>query len=482
MQQVLVNLQNRLCDRYPLKNSFSNAGYDLTSNKLIGMIKAQLIKLSIPLNKLIFILLCTLLFWLPIPLGSYRVWAIMFFGFLVSSTFILHLVNCAYSKQSIFPHKCSWPLMGTLIAVIGVLAIQLLPTSFQSIDPNQTLIMLLKTTTMLMLAWLVLLYVDTKDRIKTFIYWLVAAGVCQALYATYLNLSPEITSWVYSFKHSQRAMGSFTYPNFLANYLALCLAMGMGLLISQLKISGAASNLREIIRDIASTLLSSKMFLRMSLILMIVGLILTRSRMGNSAFFIALAVVSIFAFFFYNRRPKNLRLLIVSFFILDLIIVGAMFGVDKVKERLVETSLQSETRDEVVRDSIPLILDKPILGSGGGSFYTAFPAYQPEFYSGYYDNAHNDYIQFAVELGIPPTALLGGLLLFSLWLAVKVMVKRKTPLYQGVAFGSSIAILHMLLHSTVDYSLQAGANSMTFVAILALLFKVNELKDKKKRI
>ncbi|WP_352260013.1 O-antigen ligase family protein, partial [Psychrobacter sp. TB55-MNA-CIBAN-0194] len=88
-------------------------------------------------------------------------------------------------------------------------------------------------------------------------------------------------------------------------------------------------------------------------------------------------------------------------------IIGAIFDVEKVKQRISETSLQSETRDEVVRDSIPLILDNPLLGSGGGTFYTAFPAYQSEPYSGYYDNAHNDYVQFAVELGIPTTALLG---------------------------------------------------------------------------
>ena len=406
----------------------------------------------------------------------------MFFGFMVSVTFFLHLINCAYFKHRIFPDKSTWPLAGVLLAVIATLVIQLLPTGFQSIDTNQTAIMLIKTITMLLLIWLVSLYVDSKERIRTFLYWLIAAGVFQALYATYLNLTPDSTSLIFDYKPTQRARGSFTYQNFLANYLALCLAMGIGLLISELKIKNASSNWRTIIRDLASTILSSKMFLRLSLILMIIGLILTRSRMGNSAFFIALAAISLFAFFFYYRRPQNLRLLIISFFIIDLIIVGAMFGVEKVKERLVETSLQSETRDEVVRDSIPLILDKPLLGSGGGTFYTAFPAYQPEIYSGYYDNAHNDYIQFAVELGVPTTLLLGSLLLYTLWLAIHIMMRRKTPLFQGVAFGGAIAILHMILHSTVDYSLQAGANSMTFVVILALILQVNNLKgDTKKK-
>ena len=86
--------------------------------------------------------------------------------------------------------------------------------------------------------------------------------------------------------------------------------------------------------------------------------------MGNSAFFIALIIVSALALIFYKKKPRSFKILIVSFFILDLIIIGAIFDVEKVKQRLSETSLQSETRDEVVRDSIPLILEKPFLGHG----------------------------------------------------------------------------------------------------------------------
>ena len=181
-----------------------------------------------------------------------------------------------------------------------------------------------------------------------------------------------------------------------------------------------------------------------------------------------------------EQKPKAFKPLIISFFIIDLIVVGAIFDVEKVKQRISETSLQSETRDEVVRDSVPLILDKPLLGSGGGTFYTAFPAYQSQPYSGYYDNAHNDYVQFAVELGIPTTLLLGGLVLYCLWLCINTMRTRKTALYQGVAFGCATAIVAMMLHSSVDYSLQAGANSIMFIVILCLAILTNQLPAPKR--
>ena len=428
----------------------------------------------------IFAALCFLLFWLPIPLGSYRPWAIFLFSFAISTLFLFHLFLVFKNKKPLFPPSYSTWLLVPLIAVISILIVQLIPSigklnafgliSSISIDPMQTKITLMKTITMFLLSWLIFSYCNNSKNLKIMCYAIVAGGLFQAIYATYLNLNPDTISPIFNYRFTQRAIGSFTYSNFLANYLAMCLSIGIGVLISQLSLTGSGKNIREKTKGLLTVILSSKMLLRASLILMIIALILTRSRMGNSAFFMSLAAVSIFAFFFYNRKPKNLRLLIISFFIMDLIIVGALFGVDKVRDRLVETSLKSETRDEVVRDSVPIIKAHLLLGTGGGTFYSAFPQYQPEPYSGYYDNAHNDYIQFAVEFGVPTTLLLGALVLGALLTSLRTMVKRKTPLYQGVSFGAAVAILHMLLHSTVDYSLQAGANSFTFIVILCFVF------------
>lgn len=426
-------------------------------------------------NRFIFFFIYLIIFLLPLPLGSYRPWAILAIGVLISFTFLLHLFNSAIkNKQLLYPPLYSWPIFIALGVVVLVCTIQLFSIS---VDPFQTQQMLIKTWFMLLFCWLIFIYCNHSLRIKKLVYTVIFAGVFQALYASYLSLSPDIISPLFSYKHTDRAIGTFTYSNFLANYLALCLCLGIGVLISELKRSANdnTQSLAQTLRDWAGILLSSKIVLRVSLIIIIVALILTRSRMGNSAFFIALMVMSLLALFIYRQKPKAFKHLIISFFIIDLIIIGAIFDVEKVKQRISETSIHSETRDEVVRDSIPLILDKPLLGSGGGTFYTAFPAYQSEPFSGYYDNAHNDYIQFAVELGIPATLALGLLILYCLWLCIATMRQRKTALYQGVAFGCAVAIITMLLHSLVDYSLQAGANSMLFLAILCLAILTNKL-------
>ena len=66
------------------------------------------------------------------------------------------------------------------------------------------------------------------------------------------------------------------------------------------------------------------------------------------------------------------------------------------------------------------------------------------------------------------TLLLGMMLLYCLFVAFKTMATRRTSLYQGVAFGCSIAIMHMLLHSTVDFSLQSPAIALLFITLLAM--------------
>jgi len=434
------------------------------------------------LKKFIFVCLCGLIIYAPLPLGANRIWASSTIEFFVFFTFLLHLILVLKNQILLFPPKYAAPVLLPLVLTVIWLLIQILPglggfirhTDAENIfktlsfDPSLTHIMLLKTLTLTLFAWLLFCYVENKKQLYQLVMCIVISGFFQAFYATWLNLNKGMPSPIFNMPYGVRAQGSFVYHNQLANYLALCLAMGIGILMSQLSLNGSGSSLRHITRDWALMILSPKVVIRLGLIIMVIALILTRSRMGNSAFFLSLAAISLFAFFFYNRKPKNQRAMLISFFILDLLIIGSIFGVEKVRQRLVETSLQSETRDEVVRDSLPIIADYPLAGTGGGSFYSTFPSYHPGPYSGFYDHAHNDYIQFAVELGLPIALMLGAMMLYCLFVSLKTMRKRKTRLYQGVSFGCAVAVLHMLLHSSVDFSLQSPAIALLFIAILVI--------------
>jgi hypothetical protein len=61
------------------------------------------------------------------------------------------------------------------------------------------------------------------------------------------------------------------------------------------------------------------------------------------------------------------------------------------------------------------------------------------------------------------------------------MATRQSPLAWGVAFGVTMAIVALALHSTVDFNLQIPANAMTIVVILAMGWIASALPSGKKR-
>lgn len=428
------------------------------------------------LNRVIFVLLCLTLLWAPIPLGSNRAWAWSLLQLLIGSTFLLHLVYSSCSATPLLVARRFWLWLSPLLLLIIWLALQTfgLPSlGIQSADPYQTQVMLIKTIFFLIWCCLLLNYIQNHQRLKLLALVIVATGALQAFYGVVLQLSGSEISPLTGIDEGNRARGTFVYQNHFANFLALSLSVAIGVLLSQLSSKRNHRTLRQLTRDTLSTLLSAKMMLRLAMILMVTGLVMSRSRMGNAAFFTALVGVALLALWIYKRPPALLKPLVVSILVLDMVMIGSMFGLEKLQERYEQTSFASEARDEVVKDSLPLLETHWLTGSGGSTFYTVFPAVQPQAYSGFYDHAHNDYLQFAIELGLPITVLL------ALWLvllgsrALLVMHRHDNKLERGLAFAALMALVHMGLHCTVDFNLQAPANALLFLTILMILLWCN---------
>lgn len=420
------------------------------------------------LSRIIFVLLCAILIWAPVPLGSNRAWAWGLLQIFIGSAFALHLLHCWSHGTALLAARKFWlPLSPLLLLLLWLIlqSLQLLPSA----DPYQTTIMAGKTLFFLLWCSLLLNYCTGHQRLRLLAIAIVLSGALQAFYGVVVQLAQFDVSPVIGMNEGNRARGSFVYQNHFANYLALALSVAIGLLLSQLSSERTKRSWRQLFRDILSTVLSAKMMLRLAMILMVIGLVMSRSRMGNAAFFAALILVALLALWFYKRPPALLKPLVVSILLLDMLLVSSMFGLEKLQERYQDTSFASEARDEVVRDSLPLLSEHAWTGSGGGTFYTIFPAVQPKAYSGFYDHAHNDYLQFAIELGIPVSGLLLAWLLWLSYLALQVMRTHDHKLERGLSFAALMALVHMALHSTVDFSLQAPANALLFLTILMLI-------------
>ncbi len=275
------------------------------------------------------------------------------------------------------------------------------------------------------------------------------------------------------------ASGSFVNRNHFANYLVLALAAGIGLLIS-MQDRHTADTWRERMRGWIETLLGPKARLRVFLALMVITLVLTRSRMGNTAFFASLLVAGGLSLVLIRGRQRPLFILIASLVAIDIFIVGTWFGVEQVMDRIQKTVnveqgqvvINDQARLDAIAESAGMIRQAPLAGSGGGGYFTRFPEYRsPD--QRFFDHAHNDYLEFTVNYGIPAVLLWGWFMLLSLRMSLTQLKTRRHALALGASFSSLMALVAMGIHSTVDFSLQIPANAATFMVLLALPWVVS---------
>ena len=338
-----------------------------------------------------------------------------------------------------------------------------------SIDPHASFVFWLKSCAWALAFVLTLLLAHSRRRLTWLCLAIVASGVLQAYYGSLMHLMKldyEVLGMPIA--HSSQASGGYVNRNHLAGLLEMSLAVGIGLMIGQLE-DRPRRSWREFSHDVAVLLLSRKAILRLLLVIMVVALVMTRSRMGNTAFFASLLVAGAIGLALSRHAPRGTVLLIASLIAIDLAVIGTWFGVERTVKRITDTTVQQvEERVDPSVYAVKIAEDYPLFGTGGGTFYTAFTRYRGPGIDAYYDHVHNDYVQFLAETGAIGIALMGLFVLSAFACAVLAQWRRSDPQLRGVAFGVVMGVVAIGIHSTVDFNLQIPANAFIFVILLAL--------------
>lgn len=452
-------------------------------------------------NKL-FIAFLMFLVWIPLPLGSNRPWAvhlleILSFGLCIWWLALFIVGKTRMSKALAHSRGVFWPLGGFAFVILfqllpmpigWVAALRVVDPLLESstlltisIDPYTTWVHFRTTLAFIGIAFLMLALINSPSRLKQFAIVLLISGVFQGVYGGLMTLSGvEYGFFIKKWTYIGNATGTFVNRNHLANYLIMTLAVGTGLLLSDLY-QQSSKDWRERRRRLVQAILGHKIKIRIGLALMVIALVLTKSRMGNTAFFFSLIGAGFLWLIVTKRVTKGSLILLVSLILIDTIIVGTWFGIDKVRERLEGTAFTKETRDEVNRDTWHLIQQQPLFGTGAGTYYTAYPKYKQGDTILYYDHAHNDYFQFLTEHGVVGVGLLMAFVLLSLKNTLLAMRRRKTLLYQAMGFVPLMSIMAIAMHSLVDFSLQIPANATVFICVLCLGWVVRFTPSKNAR-
>jgi O-antigen ligase len=392
--------------------------------------------------------------------------------------------------------RAAWPALALLVLWLGYLCLHWLPMPAAwvrvlspqaamvhagadylspgrlitlSLDPHASFVFWLKSCAYAAAFALTLLLVHGRRRLAWLCGAIVASGLIQAFYGSLMHLAKvDMDILGMPIQHAAQASGGYVNRNHLAGLLEMSLAVGIGMMIAQLE-DRPRRSWRDFLHDTATLLLSGKAMLRLVLVIMVVALVMTRSRMGNTAFFASLLVAGALGLVLSRHAPRGTVLLIASLVAIDIAIIGTWFGVEQTMQRIAETTVQNvEERVDPAVYAVKIFEDYPPVGTGAGTFYTAYTRYRGHDIDAFYDHVHNDYVQFLTETGAIGIGLMGLFVLAALACAVLAQVRRRDPLARGVAFGVVMGVAAIGIHSTVDFNLQIPANAFVFMILLAL--------------
>lgn len=255
-----------------------------------------------------------------------------------------------------------------------------------------------------------------------------------------------------------RVSGSFGNPNHYAAFQAMLLSVSIGWV--------AFFRERYMTRSRRASTATSAWGLGaiagLGVVVLGLGLVMSLSRSG-----LAFALAGVAAWVLLTRRTGDRRPL----WALGLVALSfaIWIGFEPLLgrfENLEEQWLLEQGRPAVWRDSLPAVGDFWLTGSGLSSFRYIGASYRSFGGRIFYSWAHNDYLQLAIELGLP------GLLLFA-WIAAAFIrgIRRVRADLAGDAAllhlhsGFVAAVVAIALHSFTDFSLHIPAN----LALLALI-------------
>jgi O-antigen ligase len=347
-----------------------------------------------------------------------------------------------------------------------------------SAAPYQTASHLLLLVTYLTAFYIVLVVCQDRVAKKRLVYGLIALGGFEAFY----GLVQYLTGWQQIFAYVKKyyledATGTYINRNHFAGLLEMVLPFTVALALR------LAGNLRRTVQSTeakARSLLSAAELLPLVCLaflalLIFTALVFSRSRMG-----ILSAVASLIAVLGLaggSSLSKRTRAVVAALFLLGVIGIVVWVGSDPVVTRFEilgqEYSQTNQNRISIWRDTLHLIHQHPLLGSGLGAFSVAYTSVQTAFPNLLVDHAHCDYLELASELGVPGGILVFGSIFWILVRAVRRYRKAEDHFDTAVCLGCIGSVVAILVHSLADFNLYIPANALVFTVTLALAWMEN---------
>jgi O-antigen ligase len=428
------------------------------------------------------------LFWLllavvllaPLPLGSNRPLPASALSAAVGALLCAWAVGwLAAHPRAIVPIRRFWPALVLFGLAAGWAAVQAMPFTPRwlhhpywgeahrvldvpaagaiSVNPPATWNRLMGLLAYGGIFWLALQLGRTDARAHQALLALAAGGLLYAAYGL-LEAFAADTGVVTS---------TFVNRNSYATYAGITLFCGLGLVLHELtRRAKAGTSLRRIAFNALSRLDAPLAIGVMTGLVAGTALLLTQSRGA----FVALCAALVG--FVWSLRRMALVTSKAFFKATAVFSIGLFFGIvwlagEGTLARFQDADVHALNRLAYYRTTWTAIQDRPLLGTGYGTYADAFKAYNhPDTGTYFLDKAHNTYLQLIMEFGWPAAAALFS----SLGLLVLRCLQGLFRQGRGVAYPAVLASCSVLVavHSLVDFSLEMPAIAATYALLLGV--------------
>jgi O-antigen ligase len=254
---------------------------------------------------------------------------------------------------------------------------------------------------------------------------------------------PRMGGWIY---------GPYVNHNHYAGLIEMLIPIPLVLALSRL----ASARARAAAAAVAAVMVST--------------VFLSGSRGGMLAIVAELVILAVLLV----KQKRGLGTAIgIGVFLTIVVVLLVWVGGDALVSRMASAGLShseisADTRFSIDRDGLRMFLKKPVLGWGLGTFPVVYPQFRT-FYTNFFVNqAHNDYLQLLVEMGLLG---FGTMLWFVLTLytrALKKIGNWTREVSGATTLACVLGLSGILVHSAFDFNLQIPANAALFYVLCTI--------------
>ena len=435
------------------------------------------------------LLLYALVFWAPLPLGSNRAifWVI---NALVASVILVLFVGG--ELRSRHDSRFDWRPLAWVMSVIVIWAVWMViqavpytPKSLHhpiwsevaealpglrgaiSINPSTTWATIAEFVPIVLLGVVAARLANDGRRARVLLNVIAVACVVVALYGLMaFALGLDRVVWLDDASFEGYLTGTFIGRSAAATYFVVGVSCACALMLARIETVTTRQGDASWSVQLPAAAGAAFPYL-VALAILVVAIFFTGSRGG----IIAAALALIVTMWLSVRRSRGGRRAMAAIVVLGAVglIALAVLSSHVILDRLAAGGIIDDNRRQIYSDTIRMIMARPLLGQGAGTFADAFPLFNNNADIGrVWIRAHSSYLQGAAELGLPVFGLVMIAILGVLVVTWVGSGRKAAPTPASVAaLGAAIATG---VQSAVDFSVQLQGISLTLVALVGAGF------------